>query len=51
MQEKNCKKHKHAEAKQYATEQNFDHWRDQRRHHKIFGGKWKWKPKEEKAKK
>ena len=35
LQEKNCKKHKHVEAKQYATEQPMDHWRNQRGNQKI----------------
>ena len=26
----NCRKHKHMEAKQYATKQPMDHWRNQR---------------------
>ena len=29
--EKNCKKHKHVEAKQYATKQPMNHWRNQRK--------------------
>ena len=32
---KNCKKHKHVETKQYATEQPVDHWRNQRVNKKI----------------
>ena len=36
-------KHKHVEAKQYATKQQMGHWRNQRRNFKIPGGKWKWK--------
>ena len=36
VQEKNSKKHKLLEAKQYATEQPKDHWRNQ----KILRDKW-----------
>ena len=31
------------EAKQYATKQPIDHWRNQRGNLKIPGDKWKWK--------
>ena len=37
------KNHKHLEAKQYATKQPKDHWRNQRGNQKIPGDKWKWK--------
>ena len=30
LQENNCKKHQHMKAKQYATKQLMDHWRNQR---------------------
>ena len=35
LQEKNGKKQKHVEAKQYVTKQPMDHWRNQRGNHKI----------------
>ena len=31
------------EAKQYATKQPMNHWRNQRGNHKIPRGKWQWK--------
>ena len=41
---KNFKKHKHVEAKQYATKQPMDHWRNQKGNlKKIPRDKWKWK--------
>ena len=43
LQEKNCKKHKHVEAKQYATKQPMDHWRNHRGNKKIPRDKWKQK--------
>ena len=39
LQEKNCRKHKHMEAKQYATKQPMNHWRNQRGNKKIPGDK------------
>ena len=33
---KNCKKHKHVEAKQYITKQPMDHWRNQRGNKKKY---------------
>ena len=41
--EKNYKKHKHVEDKQYTIKQPMDHWRNQRENKKILGDKWKWK--------
>ena len=35
------KTHKCVEAKQYATKQPMDHWRNQRGNQKIPGDKWK----------
>ena len=44
LQEKrNCKKHKHIEAKQYATKQPMDHGRNQRGNQKISRDKWQQK--------
>ena len=40
---KKLQKHKHVEAKQYATKKPMDHWRNQRGNFKIPGDKWKWK--------
>ena len=40
---KKCKKYKHMEAKQYATKQPRDHWRNQRGNQKIPRNKWQWK--------
>ena len=40
---KNCKTHKHVDAKQYAMKQQMDHWRNQRGNQKIPRDKWKWK--------
>ena len=37
----NCKKYKHMEAKQYATEQPIGHWKNQRGNKKKPGDKWK----------
>ena len=41
--DKNCRKHKHVEPKQYTTKQPMNHWRNQRRNLKIPGEKWKCK--------
>ena len=38
-----CKKHKHVEAKQYATKQPMDHLRNQRGNQKLPREKRKWK--------
>ena len=43
QEKKNCKKHKHVEAKQYATKQPMDPWRNQRGNQKIPRDRWKWK--------
>ena len=43
LQEKNCKKHKYMEAKQYVTKQPMDHWRNQRGNQKIPRDKWQQK--------
>ena len=40
QQEKNCKKHKHVETRQHATEQPIDHWINQRENLKIPRSKW-----------
>ena len=38
---KNCEKHKHGEAKQFATKQPMDHQRNQRGNKKLPTDKWK----------
>ena len=38
------------EAKQYATEEPRDHWRNQRRNQKIARNKWQWKHNDAKPK-
>ena len=40
---KKCKKHTLVEAKQYATKQSMDHWRNQRGNQKTPRDKWKQK--------
>ena len=37
------------EAKQYATEQQMDHWRIQKENQKIPRDKWKWKHNDQKS--
>ena len=45
---KTVKQYKHMEAKQYATKQPRDHWRNQRGNKKITRNKWQWKHNEPK---
>ena len=40
---KNCKEYKQVEAKQHATKQWMDHWRNHREDQKISRDKWQWR--------
>ena len=43
LEKKTSKKHKYVEAKQYATKQPMDHWRNQRGIQKVDRDKWQQK--------